>query len=64
MHDAKFNLIKYGDYYQIHLMIEVTPGLKLKQISNLERKIKVGLNRHHKFHIKYSTIYVTNQLDK
>ena len=64
VHDAKFNLIKYGDYYQIHLMIEVTPGLKLKQISNLERKIKVGLNRHHKFHIKYSTIYVTNQLDK
>ena len=64
VHDAKFNLIKYGDYYQIHLMIQVTPGLKLKQISNLERKIKVGLNRHHKFHIKYSTIYVTNQLDK
>lgn len=64
VHDTKFNLIKYGDYYQIHLMIEVSPGLSLKQVSNLERKLKKELLHHRSFHIKYLTIYVTNQLEK
>lgn len=60
--ETKFTLIKYGDYYQIHVMLQVKSGLSLQKITNLERRIKEGLVRHRSFHIKYPTIYVTSNL--
>ena len=62
--DTKFTLIKYGDYYQIHVMLEVNEGLSLRQVSHLEQKLRENLVRHRSFHVKYPTIYVTNYLDK
>jgi cation diffusion facilitator family transporter len=62
--DTKFTLIKYGDYYQIHVMLEVNEGLSLRQVSHLEQKLRENLVRHRSFHVKYPTIYVTNHLDK
>ena len=56
--DTKFTLIKYGDYYQIHVMLEVNEGLSLRQ------RLRENLVRHRSFHVKYPTIYVTNHLDK
>lgn len=62
--DTKFTLIKYGDYYQIHVMLEVNEGLSLRQVSHLEQRLRDNLVRHRSFHVKYPTIYVTNHLDK
>ena len=62
--DTKFTLIKYGDYYQIHIMLEVNEGLSLRQISHLEQRLRENLVRHRSLHVKYPTIYVTNHLDK
>ena len=62
--DTKFTLIKYGDYYQIHVMLEVNEGLSLRQVSHLEQRLRENLVRHRSFHVKYPTIYVTNHLDK
>ena len=62
--DTKFTLIKYGDYYQIHVMLEVSHTLTVRQISNLERKLKKELVRHRSFHVKYPTIYITNDLER
>lgn len=62
--DTKFTLIKYGDYYQIHVMLEVNEGLSLLQVSHLEQRLRENLVRHRSFHVKYPTIYVINHLDK
>lgn len=62
--DTKFTLIKYGDYYQIHVILEVDSAFTVRQISNLERKLKKELVRHRSFHVKYPTIYITNDLER
>lgn len=62
--DTKFTLIKYGDYYQIHVMLEVNEGLSLRQVSHLEQRLRENLVRHRSFRVKYPTIYVTNHLNK
>lgn len=62
--DCKFTLIKYGDYYQIHIMLEVDSNLSIRQVTNLEHKLKQELIRHRSFHVKYPTIYITNDLER
>ena len=56
-------LIKSGSYYQLHLVLELDHTLTLRQVTNLENKIKRSIIRHTSFDIKYVTIYVTNKLD-
>lgn len=60
---VKMYLIRYGKYYKIQLMIEMDPKLTLRQVTRLEEKIKRELVRHHSFHVKYPTIYVTSHLE-
>lgn len=60
---VKIYLIRYGKYYKIQLMIEMDPKLTLRQVTRLEEKIKRELVRHHSFHVKYPTIYVTSHLE-
>lgn len=60
--DTKFTLIKYGDYYQIHIILEVDDGLSVRKVTRLEQQIKRALVAHRRFHVKYPTIYVTNDL--
>ena len=60
---VKMYLIRYGKYYKIQLMIEMDPKLTLRQVTKLEEKIKTELVRHHSFHVKYPTIYVTSHLE-
>lgn len=62
--NTEFALIKYGVYYQIYVMLEVNGELSLHRIINLEQRLRESLVRHRSFHVKYSTIYVTNYLDK
>ena len=56
-------LIKSGSYYQLHLVLELDHTLTLRQVTNLENKIKRSIIRHTSLYIKYVTIYVTNKLD-
>lgn len=56
-------LIKSGAYYQLHLVLELDHTLTLRQVTNLENKIKRSIIRHTSLDIKYVTIYVTNKLD-
>lgn len=60
---VKIYLIRYGKYYKIQLMIEMDEKLTLRQVTRLEEKIKRELVRHHSFHVKYPTIYVTSHLE-
>ena len=61
--DKKITLIKYGSYYQLYLVLDLDNKLTLRQVSNLEKKIKKSITRHTSFDIKYVTIYVTNKID-
>lgn len=60
----RVSLIKYGSYYKLQLLLELDPKLTLRQITNLEHKIKTDIVRHRSLRVKYVTIYVTNQLKK
>ena len=62
--EAKVTLIKYGDYYKIHVLVEVEKNLSLRQITNLEHKLKRELVRHRSFHVKYPSVYITTDLEK
>lgn len=59
----EITLIKSGAYYQLHLVLELDHTLTLRQVTNLENKIKRSIIRHTSLDIKYVTIYVTNKLD-
>lgn len=60
---VKLFLIRYGKYYKLQLIVEMDSRLTLRQVTNLEEKIKKLLVRHRNFHVKYPTIYVTSHLD-
>ena len=45
-------------------MLEVDSNLSVRQITNLEHKLKRELMRHRFFHVKYPTIYITNDLER
>lgn len=59
----QIDLIKYGSYYKLQLMIELDDNMNLKQITNLENAIKKKIKQDKKLKIKYVTIYVTSDLD-
>lgn len=60
--DYHINLIKYGVYYKLELALELSPKSSLKQVTNLENKIKKQIIKHRSFNIKYVDIYVTDEL--
>ena len=61
--NQEVTLIKSGSYYQLHLTLDLDHTLTLRQVTNLENKIKKSIIRHTSLNIKYVTIYVTNKLD-
>lgn len=60
--DYKYELIKYGPYYKLQLSLILDRRLSLRQVCNLESKLKKEIIRHRKLKIKYVTIYVTDNL--
>ncbi len=60
--DMKIELIKYGSYYKMNLELELNPKLSLRQITNLENKIKKEIVKHRSLKVKYVEIYVTEKL--
>lgn len=61
--EKQIDLIKYGSYYKLQLMIELDGNINLKQITNLENAIKKKIKQDKKLKIRYVTIYVTSELD-
>lgn len=59
---CRINLIKYGVYYKLELELELDSKLSLKQITNLESKIKRQIIRHRTFNVKYVDVYVADKL--
>lgn len=62
--DYKYELIKYGSYYKLQLTVELDSKLSLRQVTNLENKLKKDIIRHRKLKVKYVTIYVTDKMEK
>lgn len=62
--DYKSELIKYGSYYKLQLTLELDSKLSLRQVTNLENKLKKNIIRHRNLKVKYVTIYVTNNIKK
>ncbi len=60
--NKNIELIKYGAYYKLNLELELDPKLSLRQVTNLENKIKKSVIRHRSLNIKYVEIYVTGKL--
>lgn len=60
---VKLFLIRYGKYYKLQMIVEMDSRLTLRQVTNLEEKMKRELVKHRNFHVKYPTIYVTSHLD-
>ena len=61
---VKLFLIRYGKYYKLQMIVEMDSRLTLRQVTNLEEKMKRELVRHRNFHVKYPTIYITNDLER
>lgn len=61
--DQKITLIKYGSYYQLQLLLDVDSKLSLRQVTNLEKKIKTGILKHRSLNVKNVNIYVTNKIE-
>lgn len=51
-------LIKYGEYYKVHLVLILDPTLTLAKIEQLEHRIEVALRRNKKIKIKIVNIDV------
>lgn len=62
IHKYKYQIIKYGAYYKLQLTVELDSSLSLRQVSNLENKLKTDIVRHRSLKIKYVTIYATNKI--
>ena len=60
----KYEIIKYGSYYKLQLVLELDKKLTLRQVTNLEKSIETTIVRHHSLKIKYVTFHVTNNLDE
>lgn len=58
---VKIELIKYGAYYKVHLLLTLNPNLNLKKIDILEKQIEHKLKRNKKVIIKYVNIDVDPQ---
>ncbi len=57
----KIELIKYGAYYKVHLLLTLNPSLNLKKIDLLEKKIEHKLKRNKRVIIKCVNIDVEPQ---
>lgn len=59
--DKEVTLIKYGSYYKLQLMLDLDNKLTLRQVINLENKIKKEILRHYSLKVKHITIYINHQ---
>ena len=59
----KTTYIQYGSYYKLQLSLVLDSNLSLRQVSNLEKRVKQTIIRHRSLNIRYVTIFVTNKLE-
>ena len=61
--NKNIELIKYGSYYKLSLELELNPKLSLRQVTNLENKIKKDIIRHRSLNVKYAEVYVAGKVE-
>lgn len=62
--DSDIELVKYGAYYKLHLVLELKQDISLRSAEKLMKKIKLELPRHKKLKIKFITIFITDKIKK
>ena len=62
--DSDMELVKYGAYYKLHLVLVLRQDITLRQAEKLMNKIKIEIIRQKKLKIKYVTIFITDKIKK
>ena len=62
--DSDMELVKYGAYYKLHLVLVLRQDITLRQAEKLMNKIKIEIIRQRKLKIKYVTIFITDKIKK
>ncbi len=62
--DSDMELVKYGAYYKLHLVLELRQDITLRQAEKLMNKIKMEIPRQKKLEIRFITIFITDKIKK
>ncbi|MBR3161566.1 MAG: cation diffusion facilitator family transporter [Bacilli bacterium] len=62
--DNDMEIVKYGAYYKLHLVLELKHDISLRSAEKLMKKIKYEIVRHKKLKIRFVTIFITDKIKK
>jgi divalent metal cation (Fe/Co/Zn/Cd) transporter len=62
--DSDMELVKYGAYYKLHLVLELKHDISLRSAEKLMKKIKLEIPRQKKLKIRFVTIFITDKIEK
>ncbi|MEE3342565.1 MAG: cation diffusion facilitator family transporter [Bacilli bacterium] len=62
--DSDMELVKYGAYYKLHLVLELKQDISLRSAEKLMKKIKIEIPRQKKLKIRFVTIFITDKIKK
>ena len=62
--DSDMELVKYGAYYKLHLVLELKQDISLRSAEKLMKKIKFEIPKQKKLKIKFVTIFITDKIKK
>ena len=60
--DSKLELMKYGPYYKLNIILELDQNISLKKAELLLNNIKRKIMKNKKLKVKYVTIYITDNI--
>ena len=60
--NLKVVLIKYGAYYKLQLTLVLNSNLTLREATQIEKSVKKHILQHRSLHIKYVTIFITDEI--
>ena len=62
--DSDMELVKYGAYYKLHLVLELKQDISLRSAEKLMKKIKIEIPKQKRLKIKFVTIFITDKIKK
>ncbi len=60
--DSKLELMKYGPYYKLNIILELDQDISLRKAELLLNNIKRKIMKNKKLKVKYVTIYITDNV--
>lgn len=61
--DSDMELVKYGSYYKLHLILELRQDISLRSAEKLMKRIKIDLLRQKKLKVRFVTIFITDRIN-